>query len=167
MTKISGHVFFRRVPVTLTMDIKKILICTDGEKHSAKAEDCSISLAKQYGAQLVALYVVNPFLKKFTNEIYAVNRDECRDHLDRELSKEGKEALSNLKKKAAKHDVQVIQLIMNGSPEEIIVAEAAKGKYDMVILGAKLLRKWKERFESFNLPEKVFRDISVPVLFVR
>jgi hypothetical protein len=60
--------------------LERMLLCTDGEEHTRKAEDYAFHLAKGVGADLVGLYDVDPFLKKFTNEIYAVNRDECRDH---------------------------------------------------------------------------------------
>ena len=47
-----------------------------------KAEDLAFRLARQFQAHLVGLFVVDPFLQKFTNEIYAVGREACRDHID-------------------------------------------------------------------------------------
>jgi nucleotide-binding universal stress UspA family protein len=148
-------------------EIRKILICVDGEEHSVKAEDYAIALAANFGATLIALYVVSPLLKKFTNEIYAVNRDECRAHLDRSLESEGRSALSAFNERARLHSVPVESRILYGMPEGEIVNEAASGNYDLVVLGGKVLGSWMARFESCNLPEKVFRDIPVPVLFVR
>lgn len=148
-------------------EIRKILLCTDGETHSAKAEEYAVALAKLSGAEIVGLYVVNPFLKKFTHEIYAVNRNECRKYLDERLKQEGESALNTVMLRAVKEGIQVTVTMRYGDPADEILDEIKEGGFDMVILGAKLLRKWKERFESFNLPEKIFRDISVPVLFVR
>ncbi len=149
------------------MEIKKILVCIDGGEHTKKAEDYAMIIAKQCNAELVALYVVNPFLKKFTDEIYAVNRNECRAHLDRELEGEGNIVLSSFVMKAKEHEVHVEPIMQYGYPEEVILNEAKTGGYSMVIMGTKLLRNWKERFESFKLPEKIFKSISCPVLFVR
>ena len=149
------------------MDIRKILLCTDGEPHTARAEEYALTLALCCGAGLTALYVIDPFLKKFTNEIYAVNRDECREHLESSLRREGEEALGRFTEKASLRDVPVVTQIGHGAPEEVIADMAADGGYDIVILGSKVLKSWRERFESVNLPEKVFRRITVPVLFVR
>lgn len=149
------------------MEITKILLCTDGQDHTIKAEEYAIALAKKFDASLVAIYVVDPFLQKFTNEIYAVSRDECRDYLNRALSSEGHATLENMKQRAARLNVPVQSLVIDGPPEEVIKREAETGAYDMVIMGAKMLRTWKQRFESFNLPEKIFRNISVPILYVK
>ena len=73
------------------MSIGRILILTDGESHTAKAEEYALMLAVALSAELVALYVVEQHLKKFTHEIYAVNRNECRAHLDNSLAAEGDE----------------------------------------------------------------------------
>jgi len=148
-------------------DIRKILLCIDGEEHTAKAEDYAITLARQSGAVIVALYAVSPYLKKFTTEIYAVNRDECCAHLDRSLMREGGAALAIFEGKASRHQVKVSSMVLYGFPEQIIAEEAEQGCYDLVILGGKTLRTWKERFESCNLPGKIFKDLSAPVLFVR
>lgn len=149
------------------MNIKKILFCEDGEPHTIKAEEYALTLARQCGAELVALYVVNPLLKKFTHEIYAVNRDECRAHLDRSLEGEGNAALSQFQCKASNCNIPVRTIIKYGPPEEVIIREAEEGNFDMVILGARMLRTWMQRFESCNLPEKIFKDSAVPVLFVK
>lgn len=148
-------------------EIRKILLCIDGEEHTARAEEYAITLAKQSGAMIVALYAVSPYLKKFTHEIYAVNRDECCAHLDRSLAREGGEALAAFEGKAARNNVQVATIVLYGFPEQVIAEEAEQGRYDLVILGAKALRTWKDRFESCNLPEKIFKELPAPVLFVR
>ena len=149
------------------MDIKKILLCTDGEEHSDKAEKHAVMLAKISGAELVGLYIVNPFLKKFTNEIYAVNRNECRAYLDRSLKKEGENALGVFSQKAENEGISVITKMKYGYPEEEIINEINEDCYDMVVMGSKLLQGWKERFESFKLPEAVIKKSPVTVLLVR
>jgi len=41
------------------------------------------------------------------------------------------------------------------------------GGYDLVVIGSKLLSSRWERFESYNLPEKVFKKTQRSVVFVR
>lgn len=150
------------------MEIHKILLCTDGDEQAVKAEDFALSIAKSTGALICSLYVVNPFLKKFADEIYAVGRDEYRDYIDRTLHDEGNKVLKEFQEKAAcNQEVKVIPKMRYGSPEEEILQEMEEGSYDLVVIGSKLLCGWRERFESYNLPEKVFRKTQRPVVFVR
>jgi len=149
------------------INISKILICTDGEEHTGKAEEYALTIAKKFNAEIVGLYVINPFLKKFTNEIYAINRDECRDHLDRSLKNEGETALMNMSRKAETEGVTTYIKMRYGDPEEEILNEIRDVKYDIVVMGGKLLKGWKERFESFNLSERVLKKSPLPVLIVR
>ncbi len=147
--------------------MKRILLCTDGEEHTRKAEDMALSLAGCYGALLVGLYVVDPFLKKFTDEIYAVNREECRGHLDRQLREEGERALSALRERSEAEGVNFNSKMRYGPPEKEILKEIAEEAYDIVIMGSKLLKGWRQRWESVNLPKKIFASAPIPVLFVR
>jgi nucleotide-binding universal stress UspA family protein len=147
--------------------VKRILLCTDGEEQTRRAEDMAFTLARQFNALLIGLYVVDPFLKKFTNEIYAVNRDECRDHLDRQLREQGESALKVLEERSKSEGVGFEWKLRYGSPEEEILKEIDEGSYDILIMGARLLKGWRQRMESVNLPKKVFSSAPIPVLFVR
>lgn len=147
--------------------MQKILLCTDGEEHTRKAEDVALQMARQFNARVVGLYVLDPFLKKFTHEIYAVNREACREHLDKHLQQEGEQALQALQEKSAAAGVQVETKMRSGPPEEEILAEIQEGGYDLLVMGAKLLTTWRERWESVNLPKKLFLQAPLPMLFVR
>lgn len=37
--------------------MKHILVCTDGEKHTLKAEEQAIQLAQTFGAEITGVYV--------------------------------------------------------------------------------------------------------------
>ena len=149
------------------MEIHKILLCTDGDEQAVRAEDFAVSLAKSTGAFICSLYVVNPFLKKFADEIYAIGRDEYRDYIDRTLHDEGNKVLKEFQEKACNQEVKVIPKMRYGSPEKEILQEMEDGGYDLVVIGSKLLSSRWERFESYNLPEKVFKKTQRSVVFVR
>lgn len=149
------------------MGIYKILLCTDGDDQAVKAEDFAVGIAKSTGAFICSLYVVNPFLKKFADEIYAVGRDEYRDYIDRALHDEGNKVLKDFLEKACNQEVKVIPKMRYGCPEEEILQEMEEGEYDLVVIGSKFLGGWWARFESYNLPEKVFKRTQRPVVFVR
>jgi len=147
--------------------VQKLLVCTDGTELARRAEDLALTLAGQFQAQLTGLYVVDPFLKKFTHEIYAVNREACRDHLDKLLRQEGEQALASLQARCAFAGVAFIPKVRQGPPEEEILNEIQEGGYDLLIMGAKLLKSWRERLESVNLPKKIFSQAPISMLFVR
>lgn len=147
--------------------MQRILVCTDGEEHSVKAESEAILIAQSLGAGVTGLYVLSPYLKKFTHEIYAVGRDECRAHLDRELLREGSAGLASFAARCATAGLECSTLIRDGYVADEILAEASSGGYRMLVMGAKLLATWRERLVSVNVPEEVFRKSTIPMLFVR
>lgn len=147
--------------------MQNILLCTDGEEHTRKAEDLALRLARQFQARLVGLFVIDPFLQKFTSEIYAVNREACREHLDRCQQEDGAQALGALEARAAAQGVAFAPKTLSGPPEEEILQEIQEGSYDLLVMGAKLLATWRERWESVNLPKKIFLQAPIPMLFVR
>ena len=67
--------------------IKNIILCIDGEQETKKAIGYAIEITRACKGELTALHVMNPYLKKFADEIYAVGRIEYRNHIDTELRK--------------------------------------------------------------------------------
>lgn len=147
--------------------MERILVCTDGEEHTVKAEEHAVALAVRFGASLTGLYVQSNFLTKFTHEIYAVNRNECRRHLDDALRNEGLAAIDALGRRCRESGVAYEPKIREGDIAEEIISEASQGAYDLLVMGARLLGSWRERIESFNVAQDVFRRAPLPMLFVR
>ncbi|MEW6515061.1 MAG: universal stress protein [Pseudomonadota bacterium] len=148
------------------MNFSRILLCLDGEPHSEVACARALDLARG-GAVLDALYVVDPYLKKFTHEIYAANRDECREHLDRSLAAEGESALDAFIAQAQQAGVSVGRLLQYGEPEDVIPRLVTAGGYDLVILGGKRFNGRYERWTSRDLPGRLDGKFAVPVLLCR
>lgn len=149
------------------MSISRILLCVDGEPHSEAACTQALDLARTYQAALDAVYVVDPYLKKFTHEIYAANRDACREHLDRSLAAEGEAALDALSSRAAACGIDAGRLLQYGEPEEVIPQLAVAGNYDLIVLGGKRFSGRYERWTSRDLPGRLDGKFSVPVLLCR
>jgi len=147
--------------------MKRILVCTDGEDHSTRAEEHAILIAAAFGASITGLYVRSTHLTKFTHEIYAVGRNECRDHLDAQLAKEGTAALDALGRRCIERGVSYESKMLQGDIAEEIVKEASESPYDLLVMGTKLLGNWRERIESANVPLQVFKRAPLPTLFVR
>jgi nucleotide-binding universal stress UspA family protein len=149
------------------VSISHILLCLDGEPHTATACATALALARSQNADLDALYVVDPYLKKFTHEIYAANRDACRDHLDHSLAAEGEAALDAFCAQAQDTDVSVGRLLQYGEPEILIPQLAVAGGYDLVVLGGKRFSGRYERWTSRDLPGRLDGKFAVPVLLCR
>jgi nucleotide-binding universal stress UspA family protein len=149
------------------MTLTRILLCADGEPHTETAVALAFELARTHGAALDVLYVVDPYLKKFTNEIYAISRDECRAHLDRSLAAEGEAALDQLMARAVDADLTIGRLLETGPPEEVVPRLVAAGGYDLVVLGGKRFSGRYERWTSRDLPGRLDGKLAVPVLLAR
>jgi nucleotide-binding universal stress UspA family protein len=146
--------------------MKRVLVCTDGEPHSLRAEAHAVELASHAGATVAGLYVQSTFLEKFTHEIYAVGRNECRAHLDREIEAQGRAALEALARRCAERNIPFLARVRRGDVAEEIVSEASAG-YDLLVMGAQRHESWRRRLESVNVPLAVFKRAPLPMLFVR
>ena len=77
--------------------IRNIILCIDGEAGTKKAIRYAIEITRACNGMLTALHVINPYLKKFADEIYAVGRNEYSDHIDKALRKEAEEIIDGFK----------------------------------------------------------------------
>lgn len=146
--------------------MKRILVCTDGEPHTVAAETRALDLAALTGASVIGLYVRSTHLEKFTHEIYAVGRNECRAHIDRELEAQGRTALDALGARCGERGVVFEARMRQGDVADEIVNEASAG-YDLLVMGARRHESWRSRLESVNVPLAVFKRAPLPMLFVR
>lgn len=147
--------------------IKNIILCIDGEQWTEKAINYAIEITRAFNGRLTALHVINPYLKKFAEEIYAVGRIEYSNHIDKELKKEAEAVITGFKAMADSIGLSYNVIVRYGPPEEEIIKEVSENSYDLLILGAKPLNTIKERIRSFNLPAKIFKNIQIPAIFVR
>jgi len=146
--------------------IKKIIVCIDGEKSTEKAVQYALGLTMAFKGKLTALHVINPYLKRFADEIYAVGRNEYRDHIDRELAKEAEKIVNGFKALADQHGSPYNVVVRYGPPEEEIINEILENSYDLLILGAKQADTFNAKIRSFQLPRKIFKNLKIPTLFV-
>jgi nucleotide-binding universal stress UspA family protein len=147
--------------------VKNIIICIDGEEETKKAIDYATEITGACKGYLTALHVINPYLKKFADEIYAVGRIEYIDHIDKELRKEAENIINGFKAIADPIGLSYKVIVRYGTPAEEIIKEVTGNPYDLLILGAKQVNSLKLKIRSFNLPKKIFNNLKVPTLFVR
>lgn len=142
---------------------KKILLPTDGSEASERAGEYAISTANLDGANIIVLHVIDTYYLK------SLPQQDLREKLDKEFKKEGKEAVEKFKKKIEDEkcagnckNINLITMIKQGKPENIILKTAEEEDVDQIIMG----KSGKHSIEKFivgSTTERVVRESKVPV----
>ncbi len=149
---------------------RKILIAADGSEHVKKAIAHAIELAKLYGAELHAIYVID--LK--TEYSRSLRTDRSGGGLRRILNqglpdmykKEGEAAIQYIEDSARKEGLSIQKWVMAGHPAEQILKLSEDQLFDLIVMGT-LGRSGIEKFLVGSVAEKVIRNSRIPVLTVR
>jgi len=147
--------------------ISKILVPTDGSKTAQKSVEYAIELAKQTGATIMLLSVIDKSLF-VTKSIPAV---AAPTHLAEPIEDYLRQAADTYIEKAEKlckeNNVQSKKVIRSGHPEEEIIREAEKSKVDLIIMGSHGRSAIKAAVLGSVTFGVIHKDTKVPVLVVR
>ena len=135
----------------------RILVATDGSDNAQRATRQALDLARQYGAELHAVYVIET-RTGYDNAI--VDPDTVRKN----LREEGEEALTAVETEG-EPDVSVITSVREGVPHEELLSYIEEQEIDLVVMGA----KGRSAFKTILLgstTEALLRADQVPVLVV-
>ncbi len=113
----------------------KLLLATDGSKHSKNTIEQAIKLAKKFATEVTILYVieVNP---QQGYDFFASYRTK-----EQELINTAEEVLKNAANTFEKQGIKVNTRLEKGNPADIICDIAQKESFDLVILGGRGLGK--------------------------
>ncbi len=140
------------------MEIKKILIATDGSEYTKEAVIQGLQLAKILGAEVTALYVID------STSFVSFPIDSSIVSVYSLLENEGKKAVEEVKKEGEAMGVKVTTVVAEGSPTRKIVEKAAE--VDLVVIGT-LGRSALGKLFMGSVAERVTRYAPCPVLVVR
>jgi len=103
----------------------KILVAVDGSESSSKAAKRAIDLAEKHGADLIALYIVEPNIN-FNEAFYFAEES-------------GQKIVDEVKQEASvkKLNVQTEVLMDVGAVSKAIVEYAEKNNIDLIVLGTR------------------------------
>jgi nucleotide-binding universal stress UspA family protein len=135
----------------------RILVATDGSDTAQRATRQALDLARQYGAELHAVYVIET-RTGYDNAI--VDPDTVRQN----LREDGEAALTAVETEA-EPDVSVVTSVREGVPHEELLTYVADQGIDLVVTGA----KGRSAFKTILLgstTEALLRADQVPVLVV-
>jgi len=140
------------------MNFKKILIPTDGSAYTNPAVDKGLELAKITGAKVTALYVLD-------QSVYSnMPMDAAIVNVYETLEKEGKAAVTDLKKRADEEGVEAEDRVVEGVPAGAINDISAD--YDLIVMGT-LGRAGVSKVLMGSVAEKVIEGAKCPVMVVR
>lgn len=139
-------------------EIRKVLVATDGSDLAARAVDYAVALARQSGAALIGVYVVD-VSGAFKMGIYGASALE-------ELRRDGRAALKTIQERAAAGGLTAETHLLDGSPGSSVVQEADKLGADLIVLGSSGLGGVLEALLG-SVSRYVLQHTRVPVLVVR
>jgi nucleotide-binding universal stress UspA family protein len=139
---------------------KKILVATDGSEYTKNSVDYGIDLAKNTGAKLHAIYVVD------TAAFASIPMDAAWESMYELLRQEGDEATKYVADKAQAEGLDVDRNTIEGHPADEIIKYAEKNSMSVIVMGT-LGKSGLDRFLLGSVAEKVVRNSKIPVLVVR
>lgn len=143
---------------------KHLLLPTDGSPLSARAIDQGLALAKQLGAKVSMIIVLEP-LRAFnaSSELLA----DVRESFEKGSREAADRALQAAADQAAAMGVQASTTVVTGSqPYRQIIDAATQGGCDLIVM-ASHGRRGVSGLLVGSVTQKVLTHSSVPVLVIR
>ena len=122
----------------------------DGSEFSARSEDVSIEIAKNFNSTLVAVYIIDDKL------IYPFEV----------LEDEGKAILNEVRERAEKEDVAFEEVLIVGSPTHDMEKIVKKTQSDLVVIGTHG-KTGLEKLILGSVAESALKTVKVPVLLIK
>jgi nucleotide-binding universal stress UspA family protein len=146
----------------------KILVCIDGESHSKNAIQHAIFLGLSLPAEVTALHIINPWLKKFSNELYAQGRKQYLEYVDECLQKLAEQAHKEFNEMCLAEGLEAKFKARYGEPITQILEEVRQIAPNLLITGSKQLNLWG-RYRSGNLPLRLKKNVSrqIPMISIK
>lgn len=151
--KVARHAECPVLIVKRKPKLEKILVAIDGSKHSDKALEYAVQLTKKYDAKLALMHVEE-------DKLIRIGGPQIEDCL-------GTVGECILKDAATKtKGVAFDKFLELGSPSEIIIKVAKKGKIDLIIVGSRGLSSVR-RFLLGSVSDDISLHSRNSVLIVR
>ncbi|WP_336135210.1 universal stress protein [Natronomonas amylolytica] len=135
----------------------RILLPTDGSDATNPAVEQAIGLARETGAELHVLFVVEdiPYAPEMMD-----------DRVEDQLREIGEGAIEEIRERADEAGVDLVAAIREGAPHNSILGYADEEDIDAIVMGTHG-RSGLDRYLLGSVTERVVRTADVPVLTVR
>lgn len=142
---------------------KKILVPTDGSALAQKAAGVAAELAQSQGAQVIGVYVIDPFPFIGVGDASAVGLQAYMS----EVQATAGQALSGIRALCEARGVSFAgDTIERGSPYEGILETAKAEGCDLIVMGSHG-RKGMEALILGSVAQKVLTHAKVPVMVIK
>ncbi len=145
--------------------MKKILVYIDGSEESVAAAMYSIALAKETGASLSALYVINTkALDDLVQARIFLQTEETEYRND--IEKDAERYLAHVERLGKEKDIKIELISKSGNVHREVKKVLKEGEYSLLVLGG-VSQVRSRRDEFFNETDRAMRSSPCPVLIVK
>ena len=144
----------------MSINVKKILVPTDGSDYSMRAAEYAIGIAKMFSAQILVVYVIDEVV------INQISKATERDNVEQELKEAGQRYVNYVLGLAEKEGVKSSSMLAKGRPYEQIVHLVRQSNIDLIVMGTYGLRS-AERVLIGSVAERVIEYAPCPVLVIK
>lgn len=146
---------------------EKILIATDGSRHSRRAAEAAIEMAGLYGSTITALYVID-IGREYAplGDLVSKEADSMIAGIRCNLKQQGDEATKEVAEMAERAGISAERRIVEGYPAEEIIRLAGEEKAGLIVMGG-IGETGLNRFLLGSVADRVVRSSAIPVLVVR
>jgi len=145
--------------------VQKILLYVDGSEECITAAQYAIVLAKEYKAELVAMYVVNESMLKELLKANIFIKAEEMDY-EHDLMQDGERYLRYISQLAQDKGLTIETRIEKGVVNKIVVDAISELQADLIVLGE--LEEFLSRSDSFHDEnELICRKAGCSVVIVK
>ena len=145
--------------------IERILLYVEASESSLTAARYAVVLAKTYGAEIHAVYVIN---EKLLEELLRakVFLEEEEVDLEQDLEADGRRYLDAVSRLAKDKDVSISSEILRGVVHREVIDKATQVDASLIIIG-ELGESVSRRDSFFDESEMILRLARCPVLSVK
>jgi len=146
---------------------ERILIATDGSRHSERAAKAGIEMARLYGSTVTVLFVVD-ISKEYAPLVDLISKvaDDLIAGIRSDLQNQGEQATKRVEEMAKNSGIAVTRKITEGYPADDIIRIAREGDMSLTVMGG-IGATGLERFLLGSVADKVVHSSKIPVLVVR
>jgi nucleotide-binding universal stress UspA family protein len=147
--------------------ISKILVATDGSETARKSIGYAVDLAKQTGAKITFLSVIDKSFFVSKSIPAAATPIHLIEPIEDYLRQAAEAHLEEVEQLCKKKGVQSSMVIRTGHPVEEIIKEAEKSKVDLIVMGSHGTSALKAAVLGSITFGVIHKDTKFPVLVVR
>jgi nucleotide-binding universal stress UspA family protein len=147
--------------------IRKILVPVDGSKVSRKAAHYAVELAKDTGASVMLLSVIDTRFIVSQAVSASASPTHVRESIEDYLNQSVRSSADDLAKLCMKKRVRCKVAVRSGHPVEEIVGEAKKARADLIVMGSRGRSALRAAVLGSVAYGVMHKDSKIPVLIVR